>query len=434
MQQLFRNPTFTRLFLATFASQLGSTIGSMAFAFYMLDRFSTQPVYATVAELMYSLPTLAVFFIVGVCADRFDRQRIAEYTGWIRLALSVLLLGVIELDWVPVMFAILFTRSAVTKFYWPAESSMLQGVLDKEQYIRSSGLNQMIMGVFMLFGMSLGAIAYNFLGIQGAIMLDACGFLVSALLIRSCRIALEVRQPNGYSRVRDLKLGHVLHDFRDGIGYILNHKLLLTIIAGYAIFGLIDGAFIMLPMFTMKYKLAPDAYEWFLSMFAVSLGLGILLGSVITGRLVQKFKPHQVLLTGLMMSGLLILGLAWVEHPWVYVSLVFVTGMVLTPINIVLGGWMPELVEPTKMGRVMAWIDPVMMAGQSLTLGCIALFYPSVISLFMLYVFTGVLLLGVFTIYGLTLPRLIRQGKGEEGVPAIGPKERYPFDSAPNNL
>lgn len=60
--EIFKNTSFTRLFIANVTSQMGSVIGLTAFMFYILDRFSEQPAYATVTELMFSLPTLAVFF------------------------------------------------------------------------------------------------------------------------------------------------------------------------------------------------------------------------------------------------------------------------------------------------------------------------------------------------------------------------------------
>ena len=98
MKVLFRNPTFCKLFFATFTSQLGSVVGTMAFAYYMVDKFSEKPSLATTAELMYSLPTLAVFWIVGVIADRFDRKRIATYSDWIRAGLTLLLLIFVHYD------------------------------------------------------------------------------------------------------------------------------------------------------------------------------------------------------------------------------------------------------------------------------------------------------------------------------------------------
>lgn len=64
--EIFKNPVFVKLFFANFTSQMGSIIGITAFTFYLLDRFSEQPAYASIAEMMYSLPTLAVFFLL-VC-------------------------------------------------------------------------------------------------------------------------------------------------------------------------------------------------------------------------------------------------------------------------------------------------------------------------------------------------------------------------------
>ena len=61
MKTLLRNPTYRKLLLATFASQLGTVVGNMAFAYYLIDRYSERPSLAATAELMYSLPTLAVF-------------------------------------------------------------------------------------------------------------------------------------------------------------------------------------------------------------------------------------------------------------------------------------------------------------------------------------------------------------------------------------
>jgi MFS transporter, DHA3 family, macrolide efflux protein len=123
--KIFQNRNFSKLFLAGFTSMMGSIIGVTAFMFYLLDKFSEQPFYATLAELMYSLPTLAVFFIVGVLADRMDRQKIALYCDWICAVLCLVLMGAIWLDWMPLIFAILFLRSAVGKFFFPADQAMV---------------------------------------------------------------------------------------------------------------------------------------------------------------------------------------------------------------------------------------------------------------------------------------------------------------------
>ena len=109
---IFKNKLFTKLFLASFASQLGTTIGNVAFAFYLLEHFSKKPFYATIAELMYSLPIVFVFFLVGVAADRLDRKKIALNSDWIRAGLTVVLLAAVyyEILWLVVCDSIYSKR------------------------------------------------------------------------------------------------------------------------------------------------------------------------------------------------------------------------------------------------------------------------------------------------------------------------------------
>jgi MFS family permease len=406
LKNIFANRTFTKLFLASFASQLGTTIGNMAFAFYLLDRFSSQPYYATLAELMYSLPTLFVFFIVGVFADRFDRKKIAENSDWIRAGLTVLLMVALYTQVLPLVFTILFFRSAVSKFFQPAETALLQGILTEEQYGQASGLNQMIFGIFMLFGVSLGAITYTLIGIEGAVMIAAISFIVSALFIRMCQISEEVRLPNGRTHWKNINLPLIMRDFKEGMMYIIRYPLLLAIMSGFFIFGFINGGFAVLPVFTMKYKLAPDDYEKFASLFAIFLGIGFLAGSVFGSILIKKLKTYQIIITGILTSAVLIAAMGCTNNIWVYLILVWIAGLVIAPVNIAIGGWMPAIVNPARMGRVSAWIDPIMMLAQSCSLGLIAWLYPAIVSLDSIYYGIGGAVFLVFAIYLATLPRL----------------------------
>ena len=42
---------------------------------------------------------------------------------------------------------------------------------------------------------------------------------------------------------------------------------------------------------------------------------------------------------------------------------------------------MPKIVDPKMMGRVQGWINPLMMLSQSVTLGLIAVLFPTVIAI-----------------------------------------------------
>lgn len=405
---VFQNKNFTKLFFANFTSQMGSTIGLTAFMFYLLDRFSDQPMYASITELMYSLPTLAVFFLVGVFADRMDRQKIAFSCDWISAVLSILFLGSLIIGSMPLIFFVLFLRSAVQKFFFPAEHAMVQGILKQDDYTTAAGLNQLVMSLFMLFGNGLGVLAYWTVGIYGAILIDTITFMISALLIRSCQIQESVRMPNGKHRLKDLNISTVFVDFKDSMKYILQHGLLRTLLIGFIVFGVVNGGFSVMPVFILKYKLAPENYEQFSIIIGIMFGIGALLGSVIASVISEKLKLHQLIIMGLIITGSFVILSSLVTSLVLFFVLVFLAAVGLPFVNIGIGGWMPSIVDPKMMGRVQGWISPLMMLSQSLTLGFIAYSFPALLKVEMLYWMVGGCLMLVGAFYAIALPKYSR--------------------------
>jgi MFS transporter, DHA3 family, macrolide efflux protein len=403
--KIFKNKNFTKLFLAGFTSMMGSIIGVTAFMFYLLDKFSDQPYYATLAELMYSLPALAVFFIVGVLADRMDRQKITVYCDWICAALCLGLMAAIWLDWMPLIFAILFLRSAVGKFFFPADQAIVQGILEEEEYALAAGLNQMVGSMFMLFGNMLAIFIYWTVGIQGAIAFDLATYIISALLIMSMRVKEEVRLPNGRHRWSDIQLSLVLKDFGAGLKYIRASKLLMSLIFGFFLFGVINGGLAVMPAFILKYKLAPDNYEQMMMWMGVVFGVSVIIGSVLCSMIVKKIKLYQAIVLGLLGSGLAIGLIAVAESFTVFFGLAALMGLMIPLVNIGIGGWMPKIVDPKMMGRVQGCISPLTMLSHTVTLALIALFFPKWISIEALFYGVGGLLCIVGIFYWITLPK-----------------------------
>lgn len=406
---VFRNTNYRKLFLAAFFSQLGSVIGIIAFTFYLLDRFSDEPYYATIAEMMYSLPTLFVFFIVGVLADRFDRQKIASNTDWINAGISILFLISIWIGWLPLIFLLLFTRSAISKFFIPAETALVQGVLKKEEYTIAAGLNQFLMSFFLLFGTGLGTLAYIYLTIEGAILIDAISFIISGLFIRSCRISKEARQPNGPAKWKDLHIRNVLVDFKAGLVYILKTPLLLALMIGFFLFGIINSGFSLMPIYLIKYKLAPDTYKEASVLMSIAFGAGVLIGSLVGTILTRSVRLHYIIIASLLVSGALTLVTPFINEVWTFLVLVFFAAIAVAPSNIAIGGWLPQIVDKRLMGRVQGWINPVVMTGQFITLALIAVAFPALVSVEVPFYWLGGSFFAVGMFYLLRLPKLVKQ-------------------------
>ncbi|HWO74580.1 MAG TPA: MFS transporter [Bacillus sp. (in: firmicutes)] len=402
---LFQNETYRNLFLANVLSQLGSIIGMTAFTLYLLDRFSSQPVYATITEMMYSLPTLFVFFLVGVFADKLDRQRIAYSCDLICAVLSVALLLAITTGWMPFVFFILFLRSAIQKFFFPAEHSMIQGILKSEDYATAAGLNQMVNSLFMLFGSGIGVVLYWTIGLYGAVIIDASTFMISAILIRKLSISESVRLPNGNHSLKDINYSFIYQNFKEGLIYILKHKLLLTLIFGFFLFGIVNGGFSVMILFILKYKISPESYEELSAIVGIIFGAGALLGGFLASIWAQKMKLYKMAILGLLLSGSFTFATAFAASFWVLAILFFCVGFVLPLVNVGIGGWMPSIVDPKMMGRVQGWISPLTMLAQSIMLGFIAVSFPAYISIEVLYWIVGLALIIVGSFYGVQLPK-----------------------------
>lgn len=410
-QRIFRNKNYRLLFFANFTSQLGSVTGMVAFMFYILDRFSSQPVYATITEMMYALPILFIFFLTGVIADRFDRQKIAVNCDFINASLSVLILLSIMVDLLPLVFVLLFIRSAVSKFFNPAQSALLQGALSKEDYPVGIGINQMFASIFFLIGSGIGAMVFWGIGIKGAILIDTISFLVSGWLISKCSLTKEVRLPNGSSSWKDLSFALVKRDFISGIQYSLHNKIVLCLLSGILILGITNGAQSVMHIFIMKYKLAPQTYEQIQVFLAAALGAGILIGSIVSTRMSKKLPLYSMIIASFLGTGFILFSQANTSMVWLYLCLQFLQGFSVPVCNIAYFGWLGQIVDKKMMGRVQGLITPLMMLSVTLMQGFIAIVFPKYIVVEVIFYIAGgaSLMLGMF--YLMFLPSLAKKEK-----------------------
>ena len=402
--KIFKNHSFRNMFLANFASEVGTVIGTTAFVFYILKEFSEKPHLATIAEMTNYLPLILVFFLIGVVADRFDRQKIAYHSDSISAVLSLILLIAVYIQSIPLMFSLLFLRKMVQSFFSPAETAIIQGILKKDEYLVAIGLNQVVSSVMTVLGVGIGAVAYWTVGIEGAILIDALSFFISYLLVRSSRISKEVRLPNGEHDVKNINVKIILKEYTEGLSYIWNHSLLRLLIAGYLVFGIANPLFALVPLFYLKYKLSPFHYEQYSVVEGMVIGVGLLLASLLLTAWSDKLKPINMSIGGLLFAGTTTALVGFTDSLFIFFSLQFLTAFGIVAINMGIGGWLPSIVNPSYMGRVRGCIQPIVMISGSVTLGVVSLAYPAYLSVESLFWLVGGLFLFLAVIYLFTLP------------------------------
>ncbi|WP_379130260.1 MFS transporter [Paenibacillus sp. sgz500958] len=405
---LLKNKTYSRLLFASFVSEMGTMIGVTAFIVYLLRSFADRPFLTTLSELMSTLPILLVFAFVGVITDRFNRQKLAVYSLFFSAGVSVLLMIAVLTKSLPFIFACLFIRTSVHFFFNPAQASLVQGVLSKKDYVVASGLNQMLKSSLDLFGKSLGVFMFWSLGITGAILIDTVSFLLAGLLIHSCKFDRNLLLPNGESGWSKLQLSSISRDYKEGLTYALGHKVIRILLSGCLVFGVLNAFFALLPIFLLKYKLAPANYETIVMYEGFAVGLGIILGSYVVAIAAKKLKPFQMIILGLFTTGASTVLIAFSHQVTTFLVCMFAIAFFLPLINVGIGGWLPALVEPQKMGRVGGLMTPLIIMSQVLSLLILYLIFPAKVSVSSLFLFLGLMLIGFSILYSYLFPRAMK--------------------------
>lgn len=404
---IFKNKTYNRLLGANIASKMGSYIGTTAFLFYLLKEFSEEPALATLNELLSTLPILLVFFLIGVVADKFDRQRIVYYSDILCAILSIFLLIAVIYGSLFFMFLFVGLRVMVHAFLSPAQSALVQGVLSPDEYMVASGINQMIASVMSLFGRGIGIFVFWAVGLTGAIIIDIASFIISAALICSCTIQKEIRLPNGEHSLKDLKLPALLKEYGQGVSYIFTNKPLLSLLSGYFVFGMLTSAYAILPVYILKYTLAPKTYETVAIWEGIVIGLGLMAGTYIITKNIKRLTPKKMISYGLLFIGMTTILISVTPTVPFFLLALFASALILPAINIGIGGIVPHIVDREKMGRVSGCILPLSIISQSLMFLLVAWTFPTVLSAEILLALTGGLMLLVAVFYLIVLPNQI---------------------------
>lgn len=401
---IFRNANYRNLFFASFSSQLGTVTSTTAFTFYLLEQYGNRPYYATFVEMMYTLPSLFVFFIVGVLADNVNRQKITVYSDCLNAGFCVLLIIAALSKNVYAIFPLLFMITATSKFFSAAQAGLIQGILSNKEYVVAGGLNQMLTSIFLLFGTAFGAFFYWKFGISGAILINCFSFLISGFLIFQCRFSRKIVLPKGNLDSFHVKISLIFTEFKNGIYYILKQGVLRYLMLGTFILGFVNGGLSIMPVYLLRYKLSVNHYQQSVALSGIIFGIGILTGSFVASLLANKIKLYKLMICGFLIASVVISSESFVEDIPTFLIFYFLTAVSIPIVSVPFYGWLPQIVDSEFMGRVQALFDPIGNFAQSLLFIILAFAFPRYVSVEVPFLWFGGCLLVVGILYMIVLP------------------------------
>src|SRR5918999_78453 len=287
----FRYRDFRLFWLSFFISNVGTRM-QMTATNWLLYQLTNSPLELGLNGIFRAVPSIALGFISGTFADRYDRKRLLL---WTQLALAVLTLGLAILDnsgniqtWQ--IYAFTFISASVGSFDGPARQALFPSLVPRSVLPNAVALNSLLWKGAALLGPSLGGIAISLLGTGGAFYANAASFLVvvvALMMMRTPSLTVEKR-----------------HDFfgemKDGFTYVASRPIILGVLvmeAVSSVFGL-DNA--MLTIFASDvFQVGAHGFGFLQS----SRGLGAVIGSSLFIGMGQQSAQGKILIVAAMLYG-----------------------------------------------------------------------------------------------------------------------------------
>lgn len=189
------------------------------------------------------------------------------------------------------------------------------------------------------------------LGIQWALLLNALSFVVALVA------TLAIEAPASASSLAPGETGHFSREFLAGIGYVLSHGILRTILFSEVLAWLGFGSLQVLGYFfiTQNLHAAASDYGYLGSIF----GVGAIAGAVIVTVFGQRIGLGRLLWTGLMTSGIFVIVLSHLTSLYPALVAAFCFGVTATTIIVTAGPLALDATTREFVGRVTAVLNPV---------------------------------------------------------------------------
>jgi MFS family permease len=295
------NPIYRNLFIASFVSNIGTWMQSVAAQWFLVEKHSSDVVVALVQTASLG-PTLLFALFAGVLADLFDRRRLLivlqTYAVLVALALAVLT----YLNRVTPTALLMFTLAigCASALAAPAWQAIQPEVVPREQIPAVSTLGSVSGNASRAIGPAIGGVILALAG-------PAAVFAINALSFAGIIVALLTwKRPK---QIAPLEREHFGQAIVTGLLFVNNAPIFRRILLHAALFLFPASALLaLLPVVAARrWHLGASGY----GVAVAAVGLGAVLAVAVTGLTRLKLSDNLQLAASAAAYGAAIVAVAW---------------------------------------------------------------------------------------------------------------------------
>ena len=346
----FANRALRRLELALAGSVVGDWAFSIALAVYAY-RANGAAAVGLLALARWTAAAVAAPFM-SVLADRYRRRVVMMSSDAARCALIA---GAAVTIWTGgasvLVYALAVLTGVVSTAFQPAQTALLPSLTTTpEELTAANVVTSTIESVGTFAGPALGGLLLVWVGTGAVMAIDAATFAWSFALLAGI--------PRGDAPERGAEAGSMLSEVADGFRAVGEHPRMRVIIALYGAQTLVSGALTVL-IVVMALRLL-DMGQSGVGTLNAAVGIGGLLGSLVTAVLVGRGRLSLNFAAGLVAWGLPIALIAAVTHAGFAFAMLLIVGVGNVLVDVAALTLLQRVAPDEVLGRVFGVLEAVL--------------------------------------------------------------------------
>ena len=298
---LARNRDFKVLLSSQTVSALGDAVSFTALPLLVLAL--TRSGFAMgVVGAVQTLPDLVFGMLAGAIADRSDRKRMMFLADGGRAILTAMIPLSVEIGG-PTMAVILIVAapmSILRSFFLAGYTASIPALVGRSQIGRANSIFEALYSLGFIVGPAIAGILAAVIGPGPTLAIDAASFAFSALFLAALRT--DLRAPVDRPRPP------ILAAIREGIAYILASPVLRSIIPVWTIIAILVAPLVTAVTVLVTRDLGLPSST--LGALLATYGVGTVIGSVASARIINHVRPGIMLLAGNAVLGIALIVVA----------------------------------------------------------------------------------------------------------------------------
>lgn len=308
-KEVLAKAPFFKLWIGQLISYLGDRFTQMALLGFIIG--STHHTGHEMSQLTFFslLPSFLFGPLAGACVDRFSRKQILIVMDLLR---AVFVFGILACMAVgfhhrAILYMGVFGVGTATAFFTPAKLSLIPNLVHRTQLQVANALVAGTGTIATLIGTYIAGVLVEHLGVRGSLMIDGITYLISGgliwMIVVKEKIVPQVPFKNLWARWQE--------DFRTAYGYLCHHMYARRFIWLSVVLSFLSSFFYvtLITLGAEHFQLNTEAIGFFLAL----LGVGMVLGSLLSAYLVKWFKETYVLVFSFMVVSLASVAFSWVN-------------------------------------------------------------------------------------------------------------------------